>query len=42
MMLNRGPRAVKEFTSSVYKQFGMRVVVLGAFIDSDGDPSITL
>jgi hypothetical protein len=42
MMSKRGPRAIKEFTSSSYNQFGMRVVVLAAFMDSDGDPSITL
>jgi hypothetical protein len=42
MMAKQGPRAVKEFTSSAYSQFGMRVVVLAAFIDGQGDPSIAL
>jgi hypothetical protein len=42
MMAKNGPKTVKEFTSSVYKQFGMRVVVLAAYLDADGDPSMTL
>lgn len=42
MMNKHGPSAVKEFTSSAYNQFGMRVVVLAAFVDAEGDPSITL
>jgi len=24
------------------KQFGMRIVILSAFVDGDGDPAITL
>lgn len=42
MMAKSGPKAVKEFTSSVRRQFGMHAVVLAAFIDADGDPSYTL
>jgi hypothetical protein len=42
MMNKSGPRAVKEFTNSSYKQFGMQVVVLAAFVDDEGDPSMTL
>jgi hypothetical protein len=42
MMARSGPKAVKEFTSSAYKQFGMRVVILAAFADGDGDPAMTL
>jgi hypothetical protein len=42
MMSKHGPRAIKEFTSSAYKQFGMHVVVLAAFMDGEGDSSATL
>ncbi len=42
MMNKHGPRAIKEFTSSAYNQFGMHVVVLAAFIDAEGDPSMML
>jgi hypothetical protein len=42
MMAKRGPKAIKEFTSSAYNQFGIRVVVLAAYIDDEGDPSISL
>ncbi len=42
MMNKHRLRAIKEFTSSAYNQFGMRVVVLAAFIDAEGDPSMTL
>lgn len=42
MMAKKGPRAVREFTSAAYKQFGMRVVVLAAFVDREGDASVTL
>ena len=41
-MSKKGPRAVKEFTRSVYNQFGMRVIVLAAFIDIENDPSIAV
>ena len=41
-MDRKGKRAVREFTSSVYRQFGMRVVVLAAYADMEGDPSIAL
>ena len=42
MMNNCGARAVKEFTHSSYQQFGMRVVVLAAYVDDGGDPLMTL
>ena len=42
MMIKRGPRAIKEFASSAYNQFGMRVVILAAFVGDEGDPSITM
>ena len=41
-MKKRGPRVIREFTSSAYKQFGMRVLVLAAFLDDEGDPSMAL
>jgi len=42
MMHKKGPKAVKEFASYMHKQFGMRVVILGAFMDEDGEPSMTV
>jgi hypothetical protein len=42
MMIKHGPKAIKDFTSSSYNQLGMRVVVLAAYIDGEGDPSMTL
>ena len=42
MMAKNGPRAVREFTSAINKQFGMHAVVLTAFVDVDGDPSYML
>ena len=41
-MIRRGPRAVKEFTLSAFNQFGMRVVVLAAYLDSEGESSMAL
>jgi len=35
MMSKRGPKVVKEFTSAVWNQFGMRVVVLAAYLQDD-------
>ena len=42
MMFKCGPEAVREFTSSAYKQFRMCVIILAAFLDRGGDPSMTL
>jgi len=41
MMRKNGTRVIKDFTSAVWRQFGMRVVVLAAFVD-DEDPSMSL
>jgi hypothetical protein len=42
MMAKSGPRAIKEFTSSAYSQFEMRVVVLASFMDEEQGPSVAL
>jgi len=42
MMEKHGTKAIKEFTSLAYSQFGMHVVVLAAFTGSKGEPSIIL
>jgi hypothetical protein len=42
MMKKHGIKAIKDFTSTAYKQFGMRLVILAAFVDDDGDPAISL
>ena len=41
MMSKHGPRAVKEFTSVAWNQFGMRVVVLAAYLQ-DGEPVVSM
>jgi len=42
MLKKHGIKAIKDFTSTAYKQFGMRLVILAAFVDDDGDPAISL
>jgi hypothetical protein len=42
MMRRHGPKAIKDFTSLAYNEYGMRLVVLAAFIDEEGDPSMSL
>jgi hypothetical protein len=42
MMAKHGPRAIKEFTSAAYNQFGMRVVVLAAYTNDEGEPTATM
>jgi hypothetical protein len=37
-----GPQAVKEFSNSAYNHFGMRVVVLAAYVDVKGESSMSL
>jgi hypothetical protein len=40
--MKHGPDAISEFSSAVYSQFGMRIVVLAAFLDTRGEPSISM
>jgi hypothetical protein len=42
MMEKSGCKAIREFTSTSYNQFGMRIIILRAFIDDEGDPAMTL
>jgi hypothetical protein len=42
MMKKHANNAMKDFTSLAYKQFGMRLVILGAFVDDEGEPAISL
>jgi len=42
MLIKRGPRAIKEFSSALFNQFGMRVVVLAAYINEDGHPATAM
>ena len=37
MMKNHGTNALKEFTRTMFNQFGMRIVILGAHIDHHDD-----
>jgi hypothetical protein len=32
----------RDFARYVYNQFGMRIAVLAAYCDGEGDPAITL
>lgn len=41
-MKKHGSQAMKDFTSLAYRQFGMRVVILAAYVDSQGDNSMSL
>jgi len=42
MMKKYAVNAIKDFTSTAYNQFGMRLVILGAFVDDEGEPAISL
>ena len=42
MMKKHGPRAIREFTLSSYKQFGMHVVILAAYVDDKEDLTMAL
>jgi hypothetical protein len=42
MMTKSGTKAVKEFSSAAYNQFGMRVVVLAAFVNEKNEPLVSL
>ena len=41
MMSKNGTKAIKDFMLAAWRQFGMRVVVLAAYVD-DEDPSMLL
>ncbi|KAH9015212.1 hypothetical protein EDB84DRAFT_1567794 [Lactarius hengduanensis] len=41
MMQKYGMSTFREFARYVYSQYGVRVAILGAYQDGDGDPSIT-
>jgi hypothetical protein len=42
MMEKHGVSTFQDFAQYVYNQFGMRITMLAAYCDSEGDPSITL
>jgi hypothetical protein len=42
MLKKHGAQAIREFTSLAYNQMGMRVLVLGAYVDSEGLPAMGL
>lgn len=42
MMKKHGINAIMDFTSMAYKQFGMRLVILAAYLDDDDDPAVSL
>jgi hypothetical protein len=42
MMRDHRVKAIKDFTSTAYQQFGMHLVILAAFLNDDDDPAISL
>jgi hypothetical protein len=42
MMEKHSMGTFREFSRYAYNQFGMRVAILAAYCDGDGDPAITL
>jgi hypothetical protein len=42
MMAKHGSKFVRDFTSTAYSQFGMRIVVLAAYVDGEGDNAMLL
>jgi hypothetical protein len=42
MMEKFGPRAFREFSKYVYRQFGARIAILAGYRDGDGGPAVTL
>jgi hypothetical protein len=42
IMTKSGTKAIKEFSSVAYNQFGMRVVVLAAFLNEKNEPLFLL
>jgi hypothetical protein len=41
-MRKHGAKAVKEFALASFNQFGMHVIVLAAYMDTEEDPLITV
>ena len=41
-MLKRGPKAIKDFTTAMYNQFGTHIVILEAFLDGEKQPAMSL
>jgi hypothetical protein len=42
MIRKHGAKAIKEFTLASFNQFGMHVVVLAAYMDTEEDPLIVV
>ena len=42
MMRKHGAKAVREFASASFKQFGMRVVILAAYMDAEEDAEVAV
>lgn len=42
MFEKHGPRALREFSENMYRQLGVRVVILAGYCDGEGDPAIML
>jgi hypothetical protein len=42
MFEKHGMGALRDFSESMYHQFGVRVAILGGYSDADGEPAIML
>ena len=42
MFKKHGPRALREFSENMYRQLGVRIVILAGYCDGEGDPAIML
>jgi hypothetical protein len=42
MFEKHGVHSVQEFSASMYKQYGVRVVILAGYMDAENDPTMTL
>jgi hypothetical protein len=42
MMTKSGTKAIKEFSSMAYNQFGMCIVVLAAYVNEKNEPLVLL
>jgi hypothetical protein len=42
MMRKHGAKAMREFASASFNQFGMRIVVLTAYMDTEEDAEVAV
>ena len=42
MFDKHGQTALREFSETMYREYGVRVAILAGYCDSQGEPTITL